>query len=187
MAGAIRNDKFFFSHIGGSNFRPDAFGPEVITAIDDRLVSIEAFRNNEIAQLAVITKSARAKARLLALLNDPEQSTWIFWAVWGLHTGWGMQDAEVRAALEPLAQQPSDKVQFIAHHLSAILPDKARCREILLSVARLANLKRLDFTAIGFQRAGIDYTTKRSSQHSSATTYRVAVSSTQQEAYWRLG
>jgi hypothetical protein len=129
-----------------------------MAAIDDHLVCLEKFRTNDIAHLAVTTKSARAKALLLELLNDPEQSNWIFWPVWGLLTGWGMRDAEVRAALEPLAELPPDKVQFIAHHLSEIVPDRARCREILLKVARLINLQRLDFLASGFQRAGSDHT-----------------------------
>lgn len=158
LADVIRGDKFFFVRIGGFNFPPDNYGPEVMAAVDDYLVTLEKFQSNDIANLAVTTKSARAKGRLLELLNDPEESGWIFWPVWGLLTGWGMQDAEVRAALEPLADQPPDKVQYIAHYLSAIIGDRARCREILLSVARLTNLKRLDFLASGFQRAGFDYT-----------------------------
>ena len=158
LADVIRNDRFFFSHIGGSSFCLDNFGPKVMAAVDDHLVSLEKFQLNDIAHLAVTTKSARAKARLLELLYDPEQLNWIFWPVWGLLTGWGMHDAEVWAALEPLAEQPPDKVQFIAHHLNAIVPDGGRCREILLSVARLTNLQRLDFLASGFQRAGIKYT-----------------------------
>jgi hypothetical protein len=157
LADVIRNDKFFFSFLGVVNFVSDKHGPEVLSAIDDRLTTLDKFRSNDIANLALITKSRRAKGRLLELLSDPEESGFKFWPVWGLLTGWGMQDDEVREALEPLAHDPPEKVQYIAHHLTAILGDKVRSREILLTVARLTNVKRLDFLASGFQRAGSDH------------------------------
>jgi hypothetical protein len=157
LANVIRGDRFFFSFIGRLNYSPHHYGPEVIAAIDDHLTDIEKFRANDIAHLGIMVKSKRAKERLLELLNDREQSQFIFWPVWGLLSGWGMKDLEVRAALEPLAAQSPDRVQYIAHHLADILSDRVRCREILLNVARLPDLRRLDFLAVGFRNAGSDH------------------------------
>jgi len=110
LAEVIRNEKFFFWHTGDFNFSANNSGPEVMSALDDYLVGLEKFQSHYIARVAVITKSPRAKGRLLELPRDPGQSNWIFWPVWALLTGWGTQDPEVRATLEPLAQMPKDKV-----------------------------------------------------------------------------
>jgi hypothetical protein len=157
LANVIRGDRFFFARIGSVNFGAANLGPEVIAAIDDHLAGIEKFRGNDISHLAIIVKSTRAKERLLELLNDGERSQFIFWPVWGLLSGWGMQDQAVRAALEALAAQSPDRVQYFSQHLADILPSKVRCREILLNVARLPDLQRLDFLAAGFRNAGSDH------------------------------
>jgi hypothetical protein len=157
LANVIREDRFFFSHIGGFNLGPANPGPEVLAAIDDHLARMEKFRGNDIANLAIRIKSRRAKDRLIELLDDQQQGQFIFWPVWGLLSGWGMKDPEVRAALEPLAALSPVRVQYFSHYLADILPNKAHCREILLNIARLPDLRRLDFLAAAFRKAGSDH------------------------------
>ena len=137
LAELIRNDKYFLSHMGGFKLRPANYGPATMAAIDDYIEGLEGFQSNEIAELAVITKSARAKSRLLRLLEDPDQSSYQFWPVWGLITGWGMLDGTVHAALEPLTRRAPEKLQYIAYYLVDIVADRQSCREILFSVAKL--------------------------------------------------
>jgi len=80
---------------------------------------------------------------------------WVFWPVYALLAGWGMDDPEVAAGLTSAAARPPERLQYIAHHLPEIIPDRDTCRTRLLEIARLADLDRLDFLVAGFARANI--------------------------------
>jgi hypothetical protein len=145
----IRKDEFFFSPSFSMGYTPGQYGPAVRAALDYRLDRTNQHMLNDVAHLAVMSRSAHAKKALIELLKDDQ---WVFWPVYGLLAGWGMADAETSAALQAIAAGPPDKVQYLAHHLPEIIADNAACRAKLLEIARLDKIKRLDFLLAGFHR-----------------------------------
>jgi hypothetical protein len=117
-----------------------------------RLDRTNSHFHNDIAHLAVMSRSDHAKQHLITLLSADDN--WVFWPVYGLLAGWGMEDAEVARALLAAAERPPVKAQYFAHHLPQIIWDKAACRAKLLEVARLEMVERLDFLIAGFARLG---------------------------------
>ena len=69
------------------------------------------------AQLAAMLRSDEAKRAMLSRLA--ETGPFLFWPVWSLLHGWGIDDPEVAAALEPLPRIPPEERQHIAHHVPA--------------------------------------------------------------------
>ena len=51
----------------------------------------------------------------------PKGGQFRFWPVWSLLHGWGIDDPEVAAALEPLPRIPPEERQHCAHHVPAIV------------------------------------------------------------------
>jgi hypothetical protein len=145
----VRVDEFFFTGAFRLGYTPGQYGPAVRAALDYRLDHIDRHMHYDVAHLAVMSRSARAKEALIELLKDDE---WVFWPVYGLLAGWGMSDSETSAALRAIAAGPPDKVQYLAHHLPEIIADKAVCRAKLLEIARLEKINRLDFLLAGFHR-----------------------------------
>jgi energy-coupling factor transporter ATP-binding protein EcfA2 len=152
LAALIRDDKFFFKRSFNRGYTSGSFGPEVRAALDFRLDQVNSDFHDEIAHLAVMSGSDHAKQRLIAMLAVDDY--WAFWPVYGLLTGWGMEDADARAALLSAADRPASRLQYIAHHLPQIIVDKAACRAKLLDIARLEKVERLDFLIEGFARLG---------------------------------
>ena len=56
---------------------------------------------------------------MLSALADTEH--YRFWPVWSLLHGWGIDDPEVAAVLEPLPRMPAEDRQHIAHHIPEIV------------------------------------------------------------------
>jgi hypothetical protein len=131
----IRNDKFFFSPTFGPEYARGSYGPGVRAALDYRLDRMNPHFHNDIAHLAVMSGSVHAKQRLIAMLAADDD--WAFWPVYGLLAGWGMEDADVSAALLSAADRPASRVQFLAHHLPQIILDKTACRAKLVEIAHL--------------------------------------------------
>jgi NACHT domain len=145
----IRKDEFFFSPAFGMSYPVGQYGAAVRAALDYRLDHINHHMHNDVAHLAIMSGSEHAKRTLIELLKDDQ---WVFWPVYGLLTGWGMEDEETSAALHAIAAGPPDKVQYLAHHLPEIIADKNACRAKLLEIARLDKIDRLDFLLAGFHR-----------------------------------
>ena len=72
-----------------------------------------------VAQLAAMLRSDEAKRAMLSWLA--EKGPFRFWPVWSLLHGWGIDDPEVAAALDPLPRIPPEERQHIAHHVPAIV------------------------------------------------------------------
>ena len=150
VAALIREDEHFF--LLGSEYSPGAYGPEVRAALDYRLDHMNNHLQNDFARLAVMSRSDHAKQRLIALLGADDY--WVFWPIYGLLAGWGMDDLDAAAALRAAAGRPAGKVQYFAHHLPQIMRDKAGCRAKLLEISNLEKIERLDFLIAGFARLG---------------------------------
>lgn len=150
----IEQDQYFFSSMGShAKYIKANYGPRTHLAIDDRLAKTSKHFHNDIAHLAVMSGSETAKMRLIELLDDDAQ--WAFWPVFGLLDGWGLADASVAPALAKVAAWPPDRLQFVAHHVPQLIPDKTEARNRLLEIARLPKVARPDFLVSGLQRLGI--------------------------------
>ena len=106
----------------------------------------------EAAQLAAIHRSAAAKRAMLGRLDDVG-SYW-FWPVWSLLHGWGIDDPEVAAALEPLPRMPPEERQHIAHHVPAIVGSVDESFRLLAEICDLPEVSRTDFVIGGFAALG---------------------------------
>ena len=108
----------------------------------------------EAAQLAAIHRSAAAKRAMLGRLDD--MASYRFWPVWSLLHGWGIDDPEVAAALEPLPRMPSEERQHIAHHVPAIVGSVDESFRLLAEICDLPEVSRTDFVIGGFAALGND-------------------------------
>ena len=125
--------------------------PVLSNAIDEwleRRAKKGALLDHQAAQARVISGSEQAKARLID--EVAQGGRYVFWPIWALLAGWDLQEPEIRAALQAFARRPHDELQHAAHHLPAIVADSRECRQLLLEVARLPNLERVDFVVQAF-------------------------------------
>jgi hypothetical protein len=150
----IREDEYFFMFHVGRGYEAGSFGPEVRAALDFRIAHSNQHMHDDIAHLAVMSGSEVAKRRLIQMLAG-DDDTWMFWPVYGLLNGWGLKDPDVSEALALLVQRSPSRLQSLAHHLPEIIRDKAICRQMLLAIARLDRVARLDFLVAGFSKLGI--------------------------------
>jgi hypothetical protein len=109
------------------NFRDN---PTVVAALD-----VWPFGSHQAPELAFASLGGRTpamKARLLAALPG----AFPFWAADALLEGWGVDDADVHAALTTLAYEPPSRASELATLIPKILPVAAaekRLKELLLS------------------------------------------------------
>ena len=96
--------------------------------------------------------ATRAKGAMLRRLG--ESGDFRFWPVWSLLHGWGMDDPEVAAALEPLPQIPPEERQHIAHHVPAIVGSVDESFRLLMEICDLPEVSRTDFVIGGFAALG---------------------------------
>ena len=73
----------------------------------------------EAAQLTAMLRSYASKRAMLRSVAETGQFR--FWPVWSLLHGWGIDDPEVAAALEPLLRIPPEERQHSAYHVPAIV------------------------------------------------------------------
>ena len=104
------------------------------------------------APLAAMLRSGAAKRAILSLLVDT--GSYRFWPVWSLLHGWGIDDPEVAAALEPLPQIPPKERQHIAHHVPAIVGSVDESFRLLMEICDLPEVSRTDFVIRGFAALG---------------------------------
>ena len=107
---------------------------------------------DEAARLAVMLRSDTAKHAMLTSVAETGQFR--FWPVWSLLHGWGMDDPEVAAALEPLPQIPPEERQHIAHHVPAIVGSVDESFRLLMEICDLPEVSRTDFVIGGFAALG---------------------------------
>ena len=100
------------------------------------------------ARLAAMLRSDAAKRAMLSSLA--ETGEWRFWPVWSLLHGWGMDDPEVAAVLEPLPRIPPEERQHIAHHVPAIVGSEDESFRLLMEICDLPEISRTDFVIGGF-------------------------------------
>ena len=106
----------------------------------------------EAARLATMLRSDTAKRAMLSRLADTGH--YLFWPVWSLLHGWGIDDPEVAAALEPLPRMPPEERQHIAHHVPAIVGSVDESFRLLLEICDLPGVSRTDFVIRGFAALG---------------------------------
>ena len=106
----------------------------------------------EAAQLAAMLKSDAAKRAMLSRLA--ETGEFRFWPVWSLLHGWGIDDPEVAAVLEPLPRIPPEERQHIAHHVPAIVGSADESFRLLMEICDLPEVSRTDFVIGGFAALG---------------------------------
>ena len=108
--------------------------------------------DSEAARLAAMLRSDVPKRAMLRSLA--ESSPFRFWPVWSLLHGWGMDDPEVAAALEPLPRTPPEERQHIAHHVPAIVGSADESFRLLMEICDLPEVWRTDFVIRGFAALG---------------------------------
>ncbi len=106
----------------------------------------------ETAELAAMLKSNAAKQAMLMKLGESDE--YLFWPVWSLLHGWGMEDPEVVAALEPLPRVPPLARQHIAHLVPEIVGSVADSFRLLMEICNLPEVERTDFVIRGFAALG---------------------------------
>ena len=104
------------------------------------------------ARLAAMLRSDGAKRAMLSRLA--ETGSYRFWPVWSLLHGWGIDDPEVAAALEPLPGIPPEERQHIAHHVPAIVGSVDESFRLLVEICNLPQVSRPDFVIGGFAALG---------------------------------
>ena len=108
--------------------------------------------DHKVAQLAAMFRSDEAKRSMLGWLA--ETGRYRFWPVWSLLHGWGIDDPEVAAALEPLPRIPPEERQHIAHHVPAIVGSVDESFRLLIEICDLPKVSRTDFVIRGFAALG---------------------------------
>jgi hypothetical protein len=136
--------------------RSSFFGhPLVSAAVDERMerwLKQGTGFYREIALGCTVSGSEKAKALLISALKG---AGWmVFWPVSGLIEVWGMDDAEVSAALSDLVRCPPGEMQYFAQSLPEILGKTASCRALLLEIARQPKVERPDFLVEGMVKLG---------------------------------
>ena len=106
----------------------------------------------EAAQLAAMLRSDAAKRAMLRSVAETEQLR--FWPVWSLLQGWGIDNPEVAAVLEPLPRIPPEERQHIAHHVPAIVGSVDESFRLLMEICDLPEVSRTDFVIGGFAALG---------------------------------
>jgi len=104
------------------------------------------------ARTAAILRSDAAKRLMLNRLA--EAGRYRFWPVWSLLHGWGIEDPEVAAALEPLARIPAEERQHIAHHIPEIVGSVDESFRLLMEICDLPEVSRMDFVIKGVAALG---------------------------------
>ena len=108
--------------------------------------------DHRVAQLAAMLRSDEAKRAMLSWLA--EKGPLRFWPVWSLLHGWGIDDPEVTAALEPLPRIPPEERQHIAHLVPAIVGSVDESFRLLIEICDLPEVSRTDFAIEGFAALG---------------------------------
>ena len=121
----------------------------VETWFEEKQSSIHDYRA---AQVAALLRSDAAKRAMLRSVLESGQLR--FWPVWSLLHGWGIDDPEVAAVLEPLPGIPPEERQHIAHHIPAIVGSDDESYRLLAEICDLPEVSRADFVMKGLAALG---------------------------------
>ena len=97
-------------------------------------------------------RSDRAKRAMLK--SVAETGPLRFWPVRSLLHGWGIDDPDVAAVLEPLPRIPPEERQHIASHVPAIVASADESFRLLMEICDLPDVSRTDFVVEGFAALG---------------------------------
>lgn len=129
-------------------FRDNA---ELFEAVDDWLEK-EKLNGPEMYLAAVMTRSVRAKRKLLSMVSD----SFCYWSVKALLEAWGMDDPEVVHPLTALAIGDNGKAASIGSVLPSIIRDQEKCRGRLIELLRDTSVRRADMVLYGLLEVGMD-------------------------------
>ena len=104
------------------------------------------------SRLAKMLGTDLAKQAMLDKLDNAGQFQ--FWPVWSLLNGWGIEDHDVAAALQPLPWNPLEDRQYIAEHIPEIVGSVDESYRLLVEICNLPDLSRVDFVVRGFTALG---------------------------------
>ena len=128
--------------------------PIVVPALERWVIKHRSDDAYMLSHAARVSATPTLKA---ALLKCVERNHLAFWAASALVDLWGAADEEVHATLNKAAEQPINKLQYIAHVLPLVMDDKKRCRQLLLEIAGDdKEIVRADFALEGLRLLGID-------------------------------
>ena len=121
----------------------------VETWFEEKQSSIRDYRA---AQVAALLRSDGAKRAMVGSVAETGELR--FWPVWSLLHGWGIDDPEVAAVLEPLPGIPPEERQHIAQHIPAIVGSDDESFQLLTEICGLPEVSRTDFVMEGFAALG---------------------------------
>lgn len=137
------------------NIFPNA--SDVLEQAIEQWIADKTFRENDIAYASLAIRTPATKARLLAGLAERTRSS--SWFVGALLDGWGMEDAEVAAALTQIARASGIAALPAVPRMADILPDRDECRQRLLDLVRHPECRRgFHLVATGLKRLEIPET-----------------------------
>lgn len=155
IASQFRTDHPSFSLIGGDewhwlgiNFRDN---PIVAAAIDE-WATRESASDMYIAEASYVARTPIVKAKLILSLAR----SFPHWPVGALLGGWGIEDAEVAAALVPMALGPVEPASLIANLIPRILSDRIVARSRLFEILKDPQSRRMDFAVVGLAAVATD-------------------------------
>ena len=139
---------------GGALFEPILSANANVRAAVESWFEQDKFSSHDVeaARLAAMLGSDPAKRAMLSRLG--ETVDFRFWPVWSLLHGWGIDDPEVAAALEPLPRMPPEERQHIAHHIPDIVGSVEESFRFLAEICELPEVSRMDFVVRGFAALG---------------------------------
>ena len=107
---------------------------------------------NTEARLAALIGTDTAKQRMVDMLDVSNR--YRFWPVWSLLHGWGIDDPDVAAAMEPLPRLLPEDRQYIAQHIPVIVKSVEEGYRLLMEICELPEVLRTDFVLQGFRALG---------------------------------
>jgi hypothetical protein len=130
------------------NFRDD---PILVPAIDEWIVRQNSAHSVERHYAALVGRTPMAKQALLAAIEEGSPH----WEAHALLEGWGMEDAEVAAAMEALIDRGASDASRVAHLVPRIVQDSEEARNRLKSMLMDPACARPDFVLDGLVEVGL--------------------------------
>ncbi|RYD85929.1 MAG: NACHT domain-containing protein [Verrucomicrobiaceae bacterium] len=124
--------------------------PEISEALERWMERAEKHSEYEVAHLAQFSKSPASLERLLQMLESSKR--FLFWPVWALIEGWGVQDDRVGPALRSLLERAPKDWDSFAEYIPEIVADKVQARSKLLELCTTEGISRFDFVVRGLAK-----------------------------------
>ncbi|HXN61085.1 MAG TPA: NACHT domain-containing protein [Acidimicrobiales bacterium] len=130
------------------NFRDD---PILVPAIDEWIVRQNSAHSVERHYAALVGRTPIAKQALLAAIGEWSPH----WEAHALLEGWGMEDADVAAAMVALIDRDASDVSRVAHLVPRIVQNSEEARNRLKSMLMDPACARPDFVLDGLFEVGL--------------------------------